>query len=517
MIQVGESVGHYQVVEELGEGASGRVLKVEHMLTRRAEAMKILAGGKPSSQESAHRFLREIRLQASLTHPNIAAVLNAFWLEEDLIMIMELIEGVSLQRLLEHRRFNLDQSLLLIRQVLLALSHAHENGVIHRDVSTANIIVNPHGHVKLTDFGLAKTETDLSITDSGSMIGSPYYMSPEQVRGATHVDHRADIYASGIVLYELLTGVRPFRGESSFLIMQAHVQQQPRPPIELNPALPQFISDAILKAIRKNPKERFQSAKEFLAALEGPEAAAPAPVEEARPTVDHSFAAPIPAETTPAAAPVQVPLWKRIWASELTGAVLGLGTVAAVVAPFVFYDFESGRPRFQSRPAVTSPVQSNATDPKKSNLPDEDLQLVPGPKLVPGTAAPGTAAPAAPVTRALTPGPTRPRTATTAPAKAATPPPIVIWGEAKSPSAKTPDAPKPATVVPPKPAPAATPIEPPPVLAPASPQVLGKINPTLEPLPPNTPRRGLFRRLANGVKALNPNRREPAEQSVAKP
>lgn len=504
MIQIGESVGHYQVVEEIGAGAFGRVLKVEHMLTRRREAMKILAGGKPSSQESAHRFLREIRLQASLAHPNIAAVLNAFWLEEDLIMIMELIEGVSLQRLLEHRRFSLDQSLLLIRQVCHALSHAHEHGVIHRDVSAANIIVNPQGHVKLTDFGLAKTEADFSITDTGSMVGSPYYISPEQVRGATHVDHRADIYSTGIVLYELVTGTRPFQAESTFLLMQAHVQQAPQPPIERNPALPEYISEAIMKAIRKSPKDRFQSAREFLAALEGPtEQAAPLPAVEEAPAPDHSFAAPIPHPDV--IQPAGPPLWKQIWASPLTGAVLGLGFVAAVVAPFVFYDFQSGRPRFtDSKPAITAPA-SEAAPKSVSPLVDESIQLVPGPRLAPdGSLRPG------PKTQNTAPVQSRSRTTanTAAPAPVA-PPKIVIWGEAKSPTTSAP-APTPA-----KPAPAAN-LEPPPQIAPAA-QPLPKQDIKLEQLPPNSPRKGILKRLANGVKSLNPNRHDTPEPAAVKP
>src|SRR5436190_2254980 len=146
--QVGDSIGHYQIVQEIGIGGNGRVLQVEHLITRRREAMKILAGGRPTSKEFAHRFLREIRLQASLDHPNIAAVLNAFWLEDDLVMVMELIHGQTLQKILERRKPNVDQGLSIIRQVLGALAYAHSNGVVHRDVSTANIIVSEGGKIK---------------------------------------------------------------------------------------------------------------------------------------------------------------------------------------------------------------------------------------------------------------------------------------------------------------------------------------------------------------------------------
>ncbi|MEO5951490.1 MAG: serine/threonine-protein kinase, partial [Chloroflexia bacterium] len=269
-LQIGESIGHYQIVEELGAGGNGRVLKVQHLITHRREAMKILANGRPTGKEYAHRVLREIRLQASLDHPNIAAVLNAFWLEDDLAMIMELIDGVSLQQVLTGRKFNVDQSLGLIRQVLLALSYAHSHGVVHRDVSTANVIVNEQGQIKLTDFGLAKDKTDLNVTESGGMIGSPYYISPEQVRDASACDQRSDIYSTGVVLYELLTGTKPFESDSTFLLMQAHVQHSPQPPIERNAAIPQYISQAVLKALAKNPANRYQGAADFLIALEGP-------------------------------------------------------------------------------------------------------------------------------------------------------------------------------------------------------------------------------------------------------
>ncbi|WP_051669401.1 serine/threonine-protein kinase [Bryobacter aggregatus] len=336
-LQVGESVGHYQIVEEIGAGGNGRVLKVEHLITRRREAMKILINGRPTSQEYAHSFLREIRLQASLDHPNIAAVLNAFWLEDDLVMVMELIEGSSLQKLLSGRRLSLEQGLGIMRQVLHALSYAHSNGVVHRDVSTANIIVHETGRIKLTDFGLARGSSEMALTEAGGMVGSPNYISPEQVRGATAPDQRSDIYSTGVVLYELLTGTRPFAGDSAFLLMQAHVQQSPQPPIERNAVIPRFINDAILKALAKNPLDRFQSAEEFLAAIDGPSGTSD-PVSHLDQMLDTP---PLP----PTAKPKRS-LLRRIWTSPIMGALLGIGVVAAAVAPVLLYDFATGRPRF---------------------------------------------------------------------------------------------------------------------------------------------------------------------------
>ncbi len=498
-LEVGASIGHYQIVEELGAGGNGRVLKVEHLITRRREAMKILAKGKPTSQESAHRFLREIRLQASLDHPNIAAVLNAFWLEDDLVMVMELIDGNTLQQLLGNRRFNTDQSMHLIKQVLNALICAHASSVVHRDVTTANIIVNATGRVKLTDFGLAKGAADLSVTDSGGMIGSPYYISPEQVRGNPITDHRSDIYSTGVVLYELLTGTRPFEGESTFLLMQAHVQQEPQAPIERNAAIPQFISDAILKALAKDPQDRFQTATDFLGAIDGPPSVAPGlpelvlMVSPAAPSphvatpaaeISHSYAAPIQAYDV--AAPARKPgVGRRIWTSTAMGAILGIGVVIAAVAPVVFYDFESGRPRFgnASKPAPSVPAKRVVTP--------DPVVLTPGPK-APPVYPQGAGA------RALRPAVSTRRAVPDRAAPA--PPPIVVWGEAKSSTAPSHVVGESALTAPPKANESQPTTRPEPKLTAQEPAPPGA-NPTVE-------RKSVFRRFTDGVKSLNPVRKD---------
>ena len=509
-LQIGESIGHYQIVEELGVGGNGRVLKVQHLITRRREAMKILANGRPTSQEYAHRVLREIRLQASLDHPNIAAVLNAFWLEDDLVMIMELIDGVTLQKILERRRLNIDQSINLVRQVLNALTYAHANGVIHRDVSTGNIIVCEDGRVKLTDFGLAKGAADMNITESGGMVGSPYYISPEQVRGTAATDQRSDIYSTGVVLYELLTGTRPFEADSTFMLMQAHVQQKATPPIERNAAIPQFISEAVMKAMAKNPWERFQTTAEFLAALEGPvEKPLPLPQIETPPPPppvqhSHSFAAPIPHEDAPVAAkakpPVQAGAMRRILTSPAVAVVLGVGIVVAAVGPVMYYDFESGRPRFSSTPKTEVAPTSDSIS--KAPTPVEAPVLTSGPKEIP-TEPKGNGGLTARRFNAT-------RKAPLAPVQPAPPPKIVVWGDAKT-STVTPAQPPPPSPVPvaAAPTPAVKKIEEPPPVAPSTaPQAL--IEPTAPQQINNTPRRGLLRRFATGVRSLNPIRKDSA-------
>ena len=263
---IGETVDAYRILQELGRGGMGRVFKVEHTITRRLEAMKVLEGGRPDAPEQAARSLREIQLQASLSHPNIAAVHNAFWAGEDLVLVMELIDGCSLRSVLEHQRLPLATALNYACQALSALSYAHANGVIHRDISPANMMIGPSGVLKVTDFGLAKGPADARVSRSGAPLGSLYYMSPEQVRGA-ETDARSDIYSLGAVLYELATGKRPFDGESAFDIMANHVNRPPAPPLGVEPSLPHALNGAILRALEKDPAQRFPSAVEFLHAL----------------------------------------------------------------------------------------------------------------------------------------------------------------------------------------------------------------------------------------------------------
>jgi serine/threonine protein kinase len=266
--ETGVIIDSYRIVGTLGSGGMGQVYRVEHTLTRRQDAMKVLAGGRQAAGDQAQRFLREIQLQASLNHPNIAAVHHAFWMDDDLVMIMELVEGVTLQSVLQAGRLPLASALNYAKQVLVALQYAHEHGVVHRDVTPSNIMIALDGAVKLTDFGLAKAPRDMRLTQSGSVMGSLYYMSPEQVRGSDTLDERTDIYSLGAVLYEMSTGTRAFEAGDPFSLMLAHVQQEPVSPLQIEPSLPPELSQILLTALAKEPKRRFSSANVFREALE---------------------------------------------------------------------------------------------------------------------------------------------------------------------------------------------------------------------------------------------------------
>ena len=247
----GTIIGAYKILSLIGKGGMGEVFKVEHTLTKRIEAIKTLSGD--HSQE-AQRFLREVQIHASLSHPNIASVHNAFWAGEDLVMAMEFVKGQSLRTILEQGRIPLATAIDYVSQALSALAYAHARHVTHRDITPGNMLVTSRGTIKLTDFGLAKLPTDLRLTKTGMMVGSLYYMSPEQVRAVPDVDPRSDLYSVGAVLYEMVTGAKPFDGDSAFAIMLAQVGQDPRAPISLEPALLPGLNEVILRALAKDPR-----------------------------------------------------------------------------------------------------------------------------------------------------------------------------------------------------------------------------------------------------------------------
>jgi serine/threonine-protein kinase len=267
-VQIGDVVGDYRVLDVAGSGGMGEVYKIEHVITKRIEAMKLLPPASSSDPEQIQRFEREIQVQARLHHPNIVALYNAVR-EGNLIgLVMEFVEGESLQTKLESGPLPVATAVDYACQVLRALAYAHEAGVIHRDVAPANMIITPERIVKLTDFGLARGATDLRLSATGVPVGSPWYMSPEQVKAIGPMDARTDIYAIGAVLHEMLTGTKLFDVEGAFAVMRAHVEMVPSPPSSRNPGVPVAFDAIVAKAVAKDPAMRFQSADEFRLALQ---------------------------------------------------------------------------------------------------------------------------------------------------------------------------------------------------------------------------------------------------------
>jgi serine/threonine-protein kinase len=269
--EAGERIGDYQVVERIGSGGMGAVYKVRNLITDRTDAMKVLLPDLRQAPDLAERFSREIKVHASLVHPNIAALHTAMRVDNQLLMIMEFVEGTSLAHRLRQGPLQCQEAVLYICQVLSALSYAHERGIIHRDIKPANIMVTPKRTVKLMDFGIAATtgggNLQNRLTAAGTALGSVHYMSPEQVKAGAP-DARSDLYSLGITFYEMVTGQCPIRGNSEYEIMAAHLALAPPSPIELNPFLPPTVAAIIQKSIQKRPDDRFQTAAEFRASLE---------------------------------------------------------------------------------------------------------------------------------------------------------------------------------------------------------------------------------------------------------
>jgi serine/threonine-protein kinase len=266
MAETGQRVGDYEVLAPLGAGGMGRVFKVRNVISDREEAMKILLPDFAADPDLAARFMAEIRTLAGLDHPGIAQLHTAFQYNNQFVMVMEFVEGTTLEKLAAQGRIPPAQALDYAMQVLAALSYAHGRGVIHRDIKPANIMITSHGLVKLMDFGIAKSTNDMNLTRPGTTMGSVYYMSPEQVRGDT-IDARSDLYSFGVTLYEMLTGRKPFQADTSYSVLNAQLNQAPTPPLEVNPAISPELNNIVLHALAKAPEQRFQTADEFRNAL----------------------------------------------------------------------------------------------------------------------------------------------------------------------------------------------------------------------------------------------------------
>lgn len=263
---VGQTFGDYSITAVVGAGAIGRVFKVEHVLTRRTEAMKVLSA-ELASDVQIKRFEREMRTLSRLSHPNIATLHNAIHSENQLILLMEFITGQTLEAMFTAGRLPLDEGVGYIKQVLSALGYAHQQGVVHRDISPANVMVMPNGQVKLTDFGLSKSYSDSLLTNCGEILGSLPYMAPEQLDSSTQPDPRSDLYSVGAILFEHLTGQKPFGENRQLGQVLADSENQPQAPSQVQPGLPSQWDSILLRALARDPARRYQSAEGFLEAI----------------------------------------------------------------------------------------------------------------------------------------------------------------------------------------------------------------------------------------------------------
>ena len=265
---IGAQLDNYRVVEKIGEGGMGAVFRSQDIMLERDVALKFLRPELAREKDLVERFRAEAIVLARLNHPYIASVYGLHRHGEDWFMAMEFVPGETLADRLKHvERFSPDAAVRLTSMVLQALDYAHAAGVVHRDIKTANIILTPAGTVKVMDFGIARLLGSQRLTRAGSIVGTLGYMAPEQIQGH-EVDGRADIYAIGIVLYEMLAGRVPFTAETDWALMQAQISQPP-PPLSEWVHVPQELDAAVMRSLEKQPEHRFQTATDFKRTLDG--------------------------------------------------------------------------------------------------------------------------------------------------------------------------------------------------------------------------------------------------------
>jgi serine/threonine-protein kinase len=263
---IGQTISHYKITEKLGEGGMGVVYKAEDSKLRRTVALKFPPIDKLPSKEDKARFVREAQAAAALNHPNICTVHEIDEADGHIFIALEFIEGESVKEKVRARPLPVDEALDIAIQVAQGLQLAHQKGVIHRDIKSANLMVTGRGQVKVMDFGLAQMGERGQLTKSGMTLGTPAYMSPEQAQ-AQPVDRRTDVWSLGVVLYEMLTGQLPFKGEVEAAIAYAVVNLEPEPVTALRSGLPVELDHVIDRALAKKQEERYQHVEEMLVDL----------------------------------------------------------------------------------------------------------------------------------------------------------------------------------------------------------------------------------------------------------
>jgi serine/threonine protein kinase len=262
-------LGRYEVLGELGQGAMGVVYKARDPLIDRVVAIKTINLGLAMDEKEEYegRFYQEAKAAGRLNHPNIVTIYDVGKSGDVAYIAMEFLEGRELRDIMNERGvLPVEQVLDVTAQVALGLQYAHEHGIVHRDVKPSNIMLVRDGHAKITDFGIARMASSAVRTQTGMVLGSPKYMSPEQVMGK-EIDQRSDIFSLGVMLYEMLTGHAPFDGENVNAIMYQTLNVIPAPPNSVNPAVPEMVNFIVAKALAKGLEDRYQNARDFAADL----------------------------------------------------------------------------------------------------------------------------------------------------------------------------------------------------------------------------------------------------------
>lgn len=262
---VGKVLGdRYEIIEKIGGGGMALVYKAKCRLLNRFVAIKVLRPEFTEDDEFVKKFKREAQSSASLSHPNIVGIYDVGTENNNYYIVMEYIKGQTLKELIKSKgTLGVEYATNIAIQICYALDHAHKNHIVHRDIKSHNILIREDNSVKVTDFGIARAVSSSTITNTGNVIGSVHYFSPEQARGG-YTDEKSDIYSLGVVMYEMLSGRLPFEGESPIAVALKHIQEEPVPPSRYNTKIPRAIEAIILKCMEKEVSKRYNSASEII-------------------------------------------------------------------------------------------------------------------------------------------------------------------------------------------------------------------------------------------------------------
>ncbi|HTQ53770.1 MAG TPA: protein kinase [Bryobacteraceae bacterium] len=435
-----DRIGRYKIVRELGRGAMGVVyLAIDPTIGRNVAIKTIRLGEVNNPEERARlreRLFREARSAGVLSHPGIVTIYDMEAQDDLAYIAMEYVNGPTLDQLLTGQPMPAERLFSILGQTAVALDYAHQKGIVHRDIKPANIMITEDGSAKITDFGIAKINTNEQFTMTGAIVGTPHYMAPEQVQGLA-VDGRADQFSLAVIVFEMLTGEKPFTGEQLTTVVYKIVAEEPVPAHRLNATLNQQITNVLRRALSKKPEARYPNCQKFVDALEAACAAAkgwqlvprggslnlPTAVEAPRP---RSVS---PSRTTEETKPRQR---RQVGILQVVMAILVAAGLVVLIAwqaaPWLTGSFGAKQPQAAAQPAVPQP-------PPTVTAPPEEKKTGPVPE-VPATEAPAKEAPA-----------TAPQTPATAPA-AAGPPPSEPANPAPESASQTPERgpiPAPAT------------------------------------------------------------------------
>jgi len=375
----GKQFGYYQIVAPLGEGGMAAVYKAYQPSMERYVAVKVLPRHMSTSEEFVNRFRREAKLLAQLQHPHILPVFDYGEADGYPYIVMPFINSGTLADLLRKRQLSLSEVRRVMIQLGDALGYAHTRGMIHRDIKPSNVLIDERGNCLLTDFGLARmAESATKITSSGAVMGTPAYMSPEQGAG-TDIDHRSDIYSLGIILYEMVTGRVPYTAETPIAVVFKHIQDPLPSARKLNPNLPDAVELVLLKLLAKNPVDRYQSAEDFVHAIQKAISdinvsddqlatqVSPAPTRNFQPGLPQSTVATRPKSEAPTSKNLQSSRFP-IWAFVVVG-VVALATIAVFIGSNLLTPQVPPAPSATnivtkaSAPIINSPIPSVTSAP----------------------------------------------------------------------------------------------------------------------------------------------------------